>query len=42
MQSNIKFDIMERYIQLKQFYEEQKDARVKKTMEFYNAAIKRI
>lgn len=42
MQSNIKFDILERYIQLRQFYEEQKDARVEKALGFLNAAIKKI
>lgn len=42
LQSNIKFDILERYIRLREFYENQKDERVNKALEFIVNAIKKI
>lgn len=42
LQSNIKFDILERYQRLKAFYEEQKGERVQKTLTFIEAAIEKI
>jgi archaemetzincin len=42
MQSNIKFDIYERYLGLRQFYEEQKDERVQKALSFVQTAIAKI
>ena len=42
MQSNIKFDILERYHRIREFFYSQKDERLNKEISFLETAIKRI
>jgi archaemetzincin len=42
MQSNINFDILERYKRLREFYYSQKDERVQKEISYLEEAIRRI
>ena len=42
LQSNIKFDIYERYLKLSEYYDLQKDVRVERPLAFVTEAIKNI
>ena len=42
LQSNIQFDLLERYARLQEFFHKEEDKRVGQTLQFYNTVVERV